>query len=84
MLGVFNALVTTLLALPSFVVTLGTLMLYRGVGLALADGKQTAEADGPAPPGKERAHACRQWRPRVTGCRRSCCSRRRSGRRPVP
>ncbi|WP_369250700.1 ABC transporter permease [Streptomyces sp. R41] len=42
-LGVFNALVTTLLALPSFIVTLGTLMLYRGVGLALADGKQITD-----------------------------------------
>jgi ribose transport system permease protein len=42
-LGVFNALVTTVLALPSFIVTLGTLMLYRGVGLALADGKQITD-----------------------------------------
>ncbi|MFJ9543631.1 ABC transporter permease [Streptomyces sp. NPDC101225] len=42
-LGVFNGLVTTLLALPSFIVTLGTLMLYRGVGLALADGKQITD-----------------------------------------
>lgn len=42
-LGVFNALVTTLLALPSFIVTLGTLMLFRGVGLALADGKQITD-----------------------------------------
>ncbi|MCX4987263.1 MULTISPECIES: ABC transporter permease [unclassified Streptomyces] len=42
-LGVFNALVTTLLALPSFIVTLGTLMLYRGVGLALADGRQITD-----------------------------------------
>ncbi|MEU0434337.1 ABC transporter permease [Streptomyces sp. NPDC006290] len=42
-LGVFNALVTTLLSLPSFIVTLGTLMLYRGVGLALADGKQITD-----------------------------------------
>ncbi|MEV0557793.1 ABC transporter permease [Streptomyces sp. NPDC050597] len=39
-LGVFNALVTTLLALPSFIVTL---MLFRGVGLALADGKQITD-----------------------------------------
>ncbi|MFE6486101.1 ABC transporter permease [Streptomyces sp. NPDC057757] len=43
LLGVFNALVTTLLALPSFIVTLGTLMLFRGVGLALADGKQITD-----------------------------------------
>ncbi|MCL8013570.1 ABC transporter permease [Streptomyces sp. AS02] len=42
-LGVFNALVTTLPALPSFIVTLGTLMLYRGVGLALADGRQITD-----------------------------------------
>ncbi|MEV7139767.1 ABC transporter permease [Streptomyces tauricus] len=42
-LGVFNALVTTLLALPSFIVTLGTLMLFRGIGLALADGKQITD-----------------------------------------
>lgn len=43
LLGVFNALVTTLLALPSFIVTLGTLLLFRGVGLALADGKQITD-----------------------------------------
>ncbi|MGW1026026.1 ABC transporter permease [Streptomyces sp. NPDC002577] len=42
-LGVFNGVVTTLLALPSFIVTLGTLMLYRGIGLALADGKQITD-----------------------------------------
>ncbi|MFE7034371.1 ABC transporter permease [Streptomyces sp. NPDC057621] len=42
-LGVFNALVTTLLALPSFIVTLGTLMLFRGIGLTLADGKQITD-----------------------------------------
>ena len=32
-----------LLRLPSFIVTLGTLMLFRGVGLALADGKQITD-----------------------------------------
>ncbi|MEU9326787.1 hypothetical protein AB0D91_23745 [Streptomyces canus] len=41
--GVFNALVTTVLALPSFIVTLGTLLLFRGVGLALAEGKQITD-----------------------------------------
>jgi ribose/xylose/arabinose/galactoside ABC-type transport system permease subunit len=39
-LGAVNGAVTTYLGLPSFIVTLATSMLFRGVGLALADGKQ--------------------------------------------
>ncbi|WP_268817744.1 ABC transporter permease [Streptomyces sp. 3213.3] len=45
-LGMFNALVTTLLALPSFIVTLGTLMLFRG-GRA---GPRRRQADHRSPP----------------------------------
>lgn len=40
LLGAFNGLVTTVLEIPSFIVTLGTAMLYRGMALALADGRQ--------------------------------------------
>ncbi|MEY9834927.1 ABC transporter permease [Streptacidiphilus sp. EB103A] len=40
LLGAFNGLVTTVLKLPSFIVTLATAMLYRGMALALADGRQ--------------------------------------------
>ncbi|MFG2002842.1 ABC transporter permease [Spirillospora sp. NPDC048911] len=39
-LGAVNGLVTTLMRLPSFIVTLATAMLFRGIGLALAEGKQ--------------------------------------------
>ena len=42
-LGAFNGVMATYLSLPSFIVTLGTSMLYRGVGLALADGKQITD-----------------------------------------
>ncbi len=40
LLGAVNGLVTTFMAIPSFIVTLATSMLYRGVGLAMANGKQ--------------------------------------------
>jgi len=39
-LGAVNGAVTTVMRLPSFIVTLATSMLFRGIGLALADGKQ--------------------------------------------
>lgn len=39
-LGCLNGVVTTYLRLPSFIVTLASAMLFRGVALALADGKQ--------------------------------------------
>jgi ribose transport system permease protein len=41
--GVVNGLVSTYLGLPSFIVTLATALLCRGVGLALADGKQITD-----------------------------------------
>ncbi|TYB40041.1 ABC transporter permease [Actinomadura chibensis] len=41
--GAVNAVITTYLRLPSFIVTLATLMLLRGVGLALAEGKQITD-----------------------------------------
>lgn len=40
LLGTVNALITTHARLPSFIVTLATAMLFRGVALALARGKQ--------------------------------------------
>ncbi len=42
-LGVVNGLVTTYARIPSFIVTLATALLYRGIALALADGKQIFE-----------------------------------------
>lgn len=42
-MGAVNAAITTYLRLPSFIVTLATLMLLRGIGLALADGKQVTD-----------------------------------------
>ncbi|MFI0356797.1 ABC transporter permease [Actinomadura sp. 9N407] len=41
--GAMNGAITTYLRLPSFIVTLATLMLLRGIGLAVAGGKQIAE-----------------------------------------
>ncbi|WP_242887937.1 ABC transporter permease [Actinomadura litoris] len=41
--GAVNGAVTTYLRLPSFIVTLATSMLLRGVGLALAEGKQITD-----------------------------------------
>ena len=41
-LGALNGVVTTLIASPSFIVTLATALLFRGAALALADGKQIA------------------------------------------
>jgi ribose/xylose/arabinose/galactoside ABC-type transport system permease subunit len=42
-LGAVNGIVTTYMRLPSFIVTLATAMLFRGAGLALADGKQITD-----------------------------------------
>jgi ribose/xylose/arabinose/galactoside ABC-type transport system permease subunit len=41
-LGALNGVVTTLIASPSFIVTLASALLFRGAALALADGKQIA------------------------------------------
>ncbi len=40
--GLFNGLVVTLIGLPALVVTIGTQFLYRGLTLALVNGKTTA------------------------------------------
>ena len=40
--GLFNGLVITLIGLPALVVTIGTQFLYRGLTLALVNGKTTA------------------------------------------
>lgn len=40
LLGVLNGIVTTYIQVPSFIVTLASAMLFRGVALALANGKQ--------------------------------------------
>jgi ribose/xylose/arabinose/galactoside ABC-type transport system permease subunit len=42
-LGAVNGAVTTYLRLPSFIVTLATAMLFRGVGLALGEGRQITD-----------------------------------------
>jgi ribose/xylose/arabinose/galactoside ABC-type transport system permease subunit len=42
-LGCVNGVITTYMALPSFIVTLATSLLFRGAGLALADGKQITD-----------------------------------------
>jgi ribose/xylose/arabinose/galactoside ABC-type transport system permease subunit len=39
-LGLGNGLFTTFVRVPSFIATLGTLSLYRGLALALSDGQQ--------------------------------------------
>lgn len=43
LVGVVNGLITACLGLPSFIVTLAAALLCRGVGLALADGRQIAD-----------------------------------------
>ncbi|WP_024285487.1 ABC transporter permease [Cellulomonas sp. KRMCY2] len=43
LLGVANGVITTYARIPSFIVTLATALLYRGIALALADGKQIFE-----------------------------------------
>lgn len=43
LLGVLNGIITTYARIPSFIVTLATALLYRGIALALADGKQIFE-----------------------------------------
>jgi ribose transport system permease protein len=43
-LGLFNALLVDLLRLPSIVATLATLSMYRGLAVALSNGKQVAGA----------------------------------------
>ncbi|MFE0633082.1 ABC transporter permease [Streptomyces sp. NPDC058864] len=40
LLGACNAIVARYVGLPTFIVTLATAMVFRGIGLALADGKQ--------------------------------------------
>jgi ribose/xylose/arabinose/galactoside ABC-type transport system permease subunit len=42
-LGCLNGVITTYMALPSFIVTLATSLLFRGAGLALANGKQITD-----------------------------------------
>jgi ribose transport system permease protein len=42
-LGALNGVITTSMGLPSFIVTLATALLFRGAGLALADGKQITD-----------------------------------------
>lgn len=42
-LGAMNGLLTTYLGIPSFIVTLATALLYRGVALAFAAGKQIVD-----------------------------------------
>jgi ribose/xylose/arabinose/galactoside ABC-type transport system permease subunit len=42
-LGALNGVLTTYMGLPSFIVTLATALLFRGAGLALADGKQITD-----------------------------------------
>lgn len=42
-LGALNGVITTYMGLPSFIVTLATALLFRGAGLALADGKQITD-----------------------------------------
>lgn len=39
-LGAGNAVIATCLGLPTFITTLATAMLFRGIALALAEGKQ--------------------------------------------
>jgi ribose transport system permease protein len=43
LLGTVNGLITTYARIPSFIVTLATALLYRGVALALANGKQISD-----------------------------------------
>ncbi|WP_051580852.1 ABC transporter permease [Pseudonocardia acaciae] len=43
LVGVANGAVTAYLGLPSFIVTLASALLCRGIGLALADGKQITD-----------------------------------------
>jgi ribose transport system permease protein len=43
LLGVANGVITTYARIPSFIVTLATALLYRGIALALANGKQIFE-----------------------------------------
>jgi ribose transport system permease protein len=42
LLGALNGLVTTILQAPSFIITLASALLFRGLALALANGKQIA------------------------------------------
>ena len=43
LLGTVNGLITTYARIPSFIVTLATALLYRGIALAIANGKQIFE-----------------------------------------
>lgn len=44
-LGVVNGLLTNLLGIPSIIVTLGTLSMYRGIGLIIAGGQAIGGLD---------------------------------------
>jgi ribose transport system permease protein len=44
-LGFLNGLFTTYVRVPSFIATLGTLSLYKGLALALSDGQQVGGLD---------------------------------------
>jgi len=48
-LGLFNGLIVTLFKLPSIIVTLGTLSLYRGLLFIISDSKQIDPNDIPEP-----------------------------------
>jgi ribose/xylose/arabinose/galactoside ABC-type transport system permease subunit len=43
LLGALNGLVTTVVNAPSFIVTLASALLFRGLALAIADGKQITD-----------------------------------------
>lgn len=43
LLGVINGLITTYVGIPSFIATLATALLFRGVALAIAQGRQIFE-----------------------------------------
>lgn len=48
-LGLFNGLIVTIFKLPSIIVTLGTLSLYRGLLFIISDSKQIDPNDIPEP-----------------------------------
>jgi rhamnose transport system permease protein len=48
LLGLFNGLLVTLFKLPSIIVTLGTMSLYRGLTFIISDARQINRADIPS------------------------------------
>ena len=68
--GLFNGLVITLIGLPALVVTIGTQFLYRGLTLALVNGKTTALVASDSRPSMtfSPASPCSGYRPSSTGC----------------